>query len=61
MTDRETASERAIEDILAQSPQLIADTLDFLDGSPRLVDRQQTLPSGRADLVYLAGDESSHH
>lgn len=57
MTDQQTASERAIEDIFAQSPQLIADTFDFLDRSPRLVDRQQTLPSGRADLVYLAEDK----
>lgn len=57
MPEQTTASERAVEDILAQSPATLRNILEFLSDQPRLVERQQSLPTGRADLVFLAGGD----
>lgn len=51
-----TASEKAIEDILAQSPHILAPLLDIDPAALVPVARQQFLPGGRTDLVYLAGN-----
>lgn len=52
-----TASEQAIEDILAQSPEILAPLLNADQEALVQVARQQSIPAGRTDLVYLAGDE----
>lgn len=62
MDGKSTASERAVEDILAQSPELLIEVIDFLEEKPRLVERQQSLAigggeTGRSDLVYLVGND----
>ena len=57
MPSDSTASEQAIEDILAQSPQILAPLLGVDSVALVPVARQQFLPAGRTDLVYLAGDE----
>ncbi|MFC7095679.1 hypothetical protein [Halobaculum marinum] len=57
MAQSQTASERAVEDVLAQLPEVLENVLPNIDPPLRLVERQQQLPSGRADLVFLAGEE----
>ncbi|WP_140408916.1 PDDEXK family nuclease [Natronolimnobius baerhuensis] len=57
MSENSTASERSIEDILAQSPSILASIIDVEANELIPVARQQSLPSGRTDLVYLAGND----
>lgn len=55
-TSGPTASERAIEDILVQSPHILASILGIDPGVLVPAARQESLPSGRSDLVFLAGN-----
>lgn len=52
-----TASEKAIEDILAQSPHILGPLLDEEPEALVPVARQQSISTGRTDLVYLVGSD----
>lgn len=56
MSQSDTANEHAIEDVLAQFPDIAAEVLDIEETNLRLVERQQSLSTGRTDLVYLTGE-----
>lgn len=56
MTHR-SASEKAIEDVLAKFPSIAESTLGYEQGSLTYLARQQEVDVGRTDLLYLTGDE----
>jgi len=54
---QEAANEYAIEEVLSRFPHITERVLDLEEGSLTLANRQQSLPSGRSDLVFLSGSD----
>lgn len=52
-----SAREKTVEDILARYPHIAESVLDVDHGSLVLVNRQESLPTGRSDLVFLSGSD----
>jgi hypothetical protein len=54
---QKAANEYAIEEVLSRFPHITERVLDLEEGSLTLANRQQSLPSGRSDLVFLSGSD----
>lgn len=57
MVAQQEASERAVEDVLAKYLTIAEEILNCPPDSLKLLERQQSIPDGRIDLLYSAGDE----